>query len=86
LADAIDLYVGGGVGAAMVELDDGDGNSEDDTVLAYQFLVGLAFYTSDNFAITGGYRLWTTSDLEIDEVDVDVPLYHTAEIGVRFEF
>ena len=85
LTDALDLYVGGGLGVAFVEADDGD-DSDDDTVLAYQFLVGLAFYTSDNFAITGGYRLWTTSDLDLSGVDVDMPLYHTAEVGVRFEF
>ena len=85
LTDALDLYVGGGVGVAFVDVEDGD-ESDDDTVLAYQFLVGLAFYTSDNFAITGGYRLWTTSDLDLSGVDVDVPLFHTAEIGVRFEF
>jgi opacity protein-like surface antigen len=84
LADAIDLYVGGGVGVAFVDVED-DTSSDDDTVLAYQFLVGLAFYTSDNFAITGGYRLWTASDLDLDGVDVGMPLVHTAEIGVRFE-
>ena len=37
------------------------------------------------FAITGGYRLWTASDTEIEGVDVEMPLVHTAEIGVRFE-
>jgi opacity protein-like surface antigen len=84
IADAIDLYVGGGVGVAFVELENGE--SDDDTVLAYQFLAGLAFYTSDNFAITAGYRLWTTSDLEIEGADIGMPLYHQAEVGVRFEF
>lgn len=89
IADAVDVYVGAGVGAAFVDFEATGGGlttDDDDTVLAYQFLAGLALYTSDNFAITGGYRLWTTSDLEFEGADVDAPLVHTAEIGVRFDF
>lgn len=89
LADAIDLYVGAGVGVGFIDFESESGGvstDDSDTVLAYQFMVGLAVYTNDNFAITGGYRLWTASDAEIEGVDVEMPLVHTAELGVRFEF
>lgn len=61
-------YTGLGVGFATVEYDGygitGVPNvvSDEDTVLAYQFMLGASFDVSDSFSITSDYRYFGTGD------------------------
>jgi opacity protein-like surface antigen len=84
IGDRWSIYIGGGVGAAYttVEVED---ETENDTVLAFQGMVGVGYAMSDDLTLTVGYRAFTTDDYEFDEVDVDGALYHTAEIGLRWD-
>lgn len=86
-------YIGGGLGAAYVELDAaatlGPGvtiSDDEETVLAYQAMAGLGFRLSDTVTLTTGYRFWTTDDPEFDAGEFDAPEVHMAEIGLRFDF
>ena len=53
-------YLGVGVGGAQVSVDGGSGpitfDDDDDTVLAYQALAGIAFPISDRLQLDVGYR------------------------------
>ena len=46
---------------------------------------GLGWQLADGVTGTLGYRAFTTSDYEFDIGDVDSPLIHSAEIGLRFD-
>ncbi len=93
VTERVEIYVGGGIGVAFVTVDltlnSGFGtfsDEVDDTVVAYQFLIGAAFRVRERVSITTGYRMWSTGNLEFDFTEFEAPVVHTAEIGLRFEF
>ena len=53
-------FIGGGVGAAFLELN--SGGSINDTVLAYQGTAGASYSVNDHLAVTGSYRYTGTED------------------------
>ena len=67
-------YVGGGVGFAVVTLDDVSAGGvlladDDDTVFAYQVGVGVHWNINPRFALDVGYRLMGTSDPDFKAAD-----------------
>jgi opacity protein-like surface antigen len=78
------FYIGGGVGAAYLDLS-GDAGSEDDTVFAYQGSAGFSFAASQNVVLSLGYIYLATTDPEFDGVDAEYRS-HNAVAGVRFLF
>ena len=85
MGDRLGLYGGGGIGLARVSLD-----SEDDYVLAGQFMAGVSVELTRNLTILAGYRGFTTGDAEFNEGDIDFDLdngiIHSGELGLRFTF
>lgn len=92
-------YVGVGVGGARVDVDGGLGPvtiDDDDTVVAYQGMVGLAFPINDRLDLDIGYRYFTAPDLGMTAVfqgegeeflDFDADYVHQAvTIGLRYQF
>lgn len=89
-------YVGGGVGAAQVQFpsSSGAGNTadDDDTVFAYQAMVGLAYAPASlpNTEWSIGYRYFGANSLEYStaggKIELDDLMVHSAEIGARFKF
>ncbi len=77
-------FVGVGVGGANVEGED-DGGSEDDTVLAYQVIAGVAFPLSQNLKIDVQYRYFATDDPEFNDLEVEYGT-HNAMLGLRYGF
>ena len=83
-------YITAGLGIAKVEIDDlaaagAYGGSEDDTVFAYQFGVGLAFAINKNMAIDLKYRYFATDDLDLDGVEAEFAS-HNVYCGFRYTF
>ncbi len=82
-------YVGVGVGAARV----GGGiegiGSDQDTVLAYQALAGIAFDISEQLDLDIGYRYFLAPDVEFEAagLPIDVDYEHQAiTVGLRYQF
>ncbi|MDT0619448.1 OmpA family protein [Salinisphaera sp. P385] len=87
-------YVGGGLGAAEIELDAG-GGAADDTVLAAQLGAGIEFDLSDTLALGLGYRFFKADDPEFEATDpatgntqrTDVDYeQHSAMLSLRYVF
>ena len=78
-------FVGAGIGFANVEGDFDDGGSEDDTVLAYQGIAGVAFPLSQNLKIDVQYRYFATDDPEFDDLEAEYGT-HNAMLGLRYGF
>ena len=78
-------FVGAGIGFANVEGDFDDGGSEDDTVLAYQGIAGVAFPLSQNLKIDVQYRYFGTDDPEFDDLEAEYGT-HNAMLGLRYGF
>jgi opacity protein-like surface antigen len=87
-------YLGGGLGAASVDLDIsalgvplGDDSA---TVFAYQFMAGLGFNISPTTTLTAGYRYFATSDPEFTDptgIKFDSEYQsHEFTFGARFMF
>lgn len=88
LNDRLTAFIGAGAGVAQVWLrpdhhllDDQSGMG-----LACQGILGIAWKIADGVSITADYRVWTTTDVDMDDVELDMPIFHMAEIGVRFSF
>ncbi len=73
-------FITGGIGIANVELFDAD-----DTVLAYQVGMGLAFAINPHMSIDLKYRYFTTEDLDFEGYDVEFAS-HNVYCGFRFTF
>ncbi|CAN0131335.1 unnamed protein product, partial [Chrysoparadoxa australica] len=87
-------FVGGGIGAAEIELDAG-GGAADDTVLAAQLGAGIEFDLSDTLALGLGYRFFKADDPEFEATDpatgntqrTDVDYeQHSAMLSLRYVF
>jgi len=80
------LFIGVGIGAASLEADlDIGGDSEDDTVFAYQFILGGSFASSKTFSVDLQYRYFATDDPDFDGVDAEYGT-HNVMIGLRQSF
>ena len=65
------------------------GASEDDTVLAYQGMVGVIYPSSETMEVRFGYRYFGTGDVEFKEEEGSVSFdyaTHNIEAGVMFRF
>lgn len=65
-------YIGAGLGIAKVEGDDLKLGSVamgeiDDTVLAYQLIIGSRFMVSDRVSLSADYRFYSTGELELTD-------------------
>ena len=94
-------YVGAGVGIASVSVNasasfagfSGDVVDDDDTVFAYQGIVGIAYEFSGDLAATLEYRYFATTDPELTESavlggDTFETEYasHNVAVGIRYSF
>jgi opacity protein-like surface antigen len=93
LDDRWDVFLGGGAGASIVTADFGgtglgvlDLESEDDMVLAYQFLSGVAWHFDEKRTLELSYRAWNSQDPNYDFGDLDSPLIQTVQLGFRMNF
>jgi len=77
-------FIGAGIGLANVDAEI-EGESEDDTVFAYQVGAGIGYEISDSTTATLGYRYFATSDPDFDGIEAEVGT-HNIEVGVRFAF
>ena len=94
-------YAGIGVGLAYHQIDitttlagvDERGNEitevieilENDTVFAYQFMVGVGYSLSDRTEVRMGYRYFATSDADFDGTETTYGS-HNFEVGLLFRF
>ena len=91
-------YVGAGIGFAKHEVSGEEAEatvqgtthelesfSEDDTVLAYQAMVGVTYPISENAEARLGYRYFATSEAEFDDFKADYGS-HSVELGILFRF
>ncbi|GEM_PF-3758462 len=90
LSKRVTAFLGAGVGAAEVWLrPDADVRhleNQHGMGFAYQGIAGIAWEIAPGVSITANYRAWTASDIEMQDVKLQMPLFHMAEIGVRFSF
>ena len=77
--------IGVGFGAAKIEADIDDAGSEDDTVFAYQLILGGSFTSSVGLSIDLQYRYFATDDPEFDGLDTEYRT-HNLMIGLRQSF
>jgi opacity protein-like surface antigen len=78
-------YIGAGLGFANIEADLDGIDSEDDTVFAYQFILGGSFASSETLSVDLQYRYFATDDPEFDGVDAEYST-HNFMIGLRQSF
>lgn len=81
------LYIGAGAGVSFYELEAG-ANKSDGTVFAWQVMPGVAYNITDCFAITTGYRFFSTAKVksQAGASTKDNPIVHNVELGFRFSF
>ncbi|WP_135210712.1 OmpA family protein [Vitreimonas flagellata] len=86
---SVEPYLGIGVGAARIGGGiDGIG-SDQDTVLAYQALAGIAFGITEQLDLDVGYRYFVAPDVEFEAagLPIDVDYEHQAvTVGLRYQF
>ena len=81
-------YLMAGAGVANVDFDADDivGDSDSDTVFAYQFGAGIGIDATPNVMLDLGYRYFATGDVSPEE-DVDISIAsHNIMAGVRVNF
>jgi opacity protein-like surface antigen len=78
-------FIGAGLGFANIEADLDDASSEDDTVFAYQFILGGSFASSETLSVDLQYRYFATDDPEFDGLDAGYST-HNFMIGLRQSF
>jgi len=78
-------YIGAGIGFALVEADFDYFDSEDDTVFAYQLILGGSFSSSEQFSVDLQYRYFATDDPEFNGLDAEYST-HNVMIGFRRSF
>ncbi len=85
------LYLGGGVGAAYLDLSGlsvgglAGSFNDDDTVFAYQGSTGISFAATQNVVLSLGYQYLATEDPEFGGVDAEYQT-HNVVAGARFLF
>lgn len=81
ISESIHPFLGAGIGLANVDVD-GD---EDDTVFAYQAIVGLGFPLTHVTTLDLQYRYFATEDPEFDGIEAEYQA-HNFFAGLRFDF
>jgi len=86
----ISPYIGGGIGAATVSIEDASIagiplENVDDTVFAGQVMVGVGFSVAPNVIIDGEYRFFITSDWDVQTSKAEY-MHHGFNVGVRYMF
>lgn len=83
-------YIGAGIGGANVDVEVENilgiipvGESDDDTVFAYQVALGAAFNLSDTAKIDLSYRYFATTDPDLTDMGMEIE-YTTSNIMVGF--
>lgn len=90
VADRTKIYLGAGGGVAYCEVDNQSDfltvplQDASGSAFAYQVMIGLAYEITPQFAITAGYRGWTTGDIDVDDGSLDLPWMNLFEAGLRF--
>ena len=77
-------FVGGGIGAAYMEID-GDLDADGDFALAYQGSAGFSYAITPQWETTLRYTYFSALDPKFDGVEVDINA-HTVGAGLRFRF
>lgn len=91
VSDVMRPYFGAGLGMAKLSAtqsdEDGD-TSDDDTIFAYQAMVGVGFVMAEQTEVRVGYRYFATEDADFsDEFGVKANYdSHSIEAGIRFRF
>jgi opacity protein-like surface antigen len=78
-------FIGAGLGYANIEADLDDAGDEDDSVFAYQLILGGSFASSETLSVDLQYRYFATDDPEFDGVDAEYST-HNFMIGLRQSF
>lgn len=76
-------FIGAGVGMARVEVNDTD--DDNDTVFAYQGIVGVGFPLTNVTTLDFSYRYFATADPNFSGTDVEYKT-HNGFVGLRFDF
>jgi OmpA-OmpF porin, OOP family len=89
-ATAFTPYVGGGIGAAVLDSSSINAGgiimpSGDDTVFAYQVIAGAAYTFADVWAVQLEYRFFGTADPTYNSTDSEY-MSHNVFVGIRFNF
>jgi opacity protein-like surface antigen len=75
-----------GIGIGISKLDaELQGESEDDTVFAYQLILGTGIEVAENAMLDISYRYFATDDPEYDGTEIEYGT-HNFMLGVRFDF
>ena len=77
-------FVGGGIGAAYLEVD-GDLDADGDFALAYQGIAGMSYAFSPQWDLTLNYTYLSALDPKFDGVKIDYDT-HNIGAGLRFRF
>jgi opacity protein-like surface antigen len=78
-------FIGAGLGYANIEADLDGAGDEDDSVFAYQLILGGSFASSETLSVDLQYRYFATDDPEFDGVDAEYST-HNFMIGLRQSF
>jgi opacity protein-like surface antigen len=77
-------YITAGVGQARVDVQV-EGDSGDDSALAYQIGVGVSYEMSENVALDFRYRYFATADVDFYGLEIE-NTGHSVLFGVRYSF
>ena len=89
MTDECSLYLGLGLGAAKVAINDKAADMEDvsKTVFAWQVMAGVAYDINENWTVEAGYRLFNTSKVKVaNGVKAKMPFASSLELGLRYNF
>ena len=78
-------YVGLGVGAAFVEAQSSSFTDDEQTVFAYQGMLGAAYEYDNDIDLTMGYKYFNANSVEIGNRKEDMER-NNIEFGVRLKY
>ena len=97
LTDSFSLFGGGGLGWTTVDIDSSAQMAHieiDSEALAYQLIAGVGYKVTEHVELTALYRLWSALEAGYDDKsgsvdgqgDLEFPLIHSVELGLRYTF
>lgn len=84
ISESVRPFLGAGMGLANVEID-GDSDSSDDTVFAYQAIAGIGFPLTHVTTLDLQYRYFASADPDFDGTEAEYQT-HNFFAGLRFDF